>query len=147
MFSTPLWDGKRCASASWRIEASPGYPLVAPAIEDELFQIVGHALYNDESLDITYRTSRDSAPKQYRALPHALIEKGPLWYLIVKNKRRTAEGSLFPLRMDRIIEARPAGIDLTRDRTFSLDAYIRQDRGRASPSSNMRRCFPCPRFV
>ncbi|ABF10619.1 helix-turn-helix transcriptional regulator [Cupriavidus metallidurans] len=105
-----------------------GYPLVAPAIKDELFQIVGHALYNDESLDITYRTSRESAPKQYRALPHALIEKGPLWYLIVKNKRRTAEGSMFSLRMDRIIDARPAGIDLTRDRTFNLDAYIRKDK-------------------
>lgn len=105
-----------------------GYPLVAPAIRDELFQVVGHALYNDESLDITYRTSHDSAPKQYRALPHALIEKGPLWYLIVKNKRRTADGSMFPLRMDRIIDARPAGIDLIRDRAFSLDGYIRQDR-------------------
>ncbi|QBY55534.1 helix-turn-helix transcriptional regulator [Cupriavidus oxalaticus] len=105
------------------------YPLIAPSIREDFFEIVGHALYNDESLDITYRTSLEAEPKQYRAMPHALIEKGPLWYLVVKNRRNSGKPATpIPLRMDRIVDVKPAGIDLPRDKSFSLDKFIRQDR-------------------
>ena len=106
-----------------------GYPLIPPTIRDEFFQMVGHALYNDESLDITYRTTLDAEPKEYRAIPHALIEKGPLWYLVVQSRRSSGRPSdLFPLRMDRIVALKPAGIDLPRDQRFSLHKFIREDR-------------------
>jgi len=112
------------------IRLHSGYPLIPPTIRDDFFQIVGHALYNDESLDITYRTSLGAEPKEYRAIPHALIEKGPLWYLVVKNRRSSGGPAATPitLRMDRIVALKPAGIDLPRDKNFSLDNFIRKDR-------------------
>jgi len=106
-----------------------GYPFIPPTIRDELFQVIGHALYNDESLDITYRTALGAEPKKHRAIPLALVEKGPLWYLVVKT--RPTPGKLdepLTLRMDRIIDVKPAGVDLPRDKTFSLDKFIREDR-------------------
>lgn len=107
-----------------------GYPLTPPPVDEALFQTVGRALYNDDSLDIVYRKFESGryVSKQYRVLPYAIIEKGPLWYLVVKNKRRSAEGSFFPLRMDRIQQVTPAGPDLVRDKAFSLEGYIKCDK-------------------
>jgi len=106
-----------------------GYPLIPPTIQEKFFQIAGHALYNDESLDIIYRTSQGAEPKKYRVIPLALIEKGPLWYLVVKNRRNSGQPATpIPLRMDRIVDLKPAGIDLPRDKYFSLEKFISRDR-------------------
>lgn len=117
------WMGKTA-----RLNA--GYPLIPPTVDEALLDVIGRALYNDESLDVTYRNAQrgPEGVKQYRILPHAIVEKGPLWYLVARNKRRSGDGSFFPLRLDRIVAVKPAGIDMVRDKTFSLETYIKADK-------------------
>lgn len=117
------WMGKTA-----RLNA--GYPVIPPTIDETVMETVWRALYKDESLDITYKRSEISTDnvKKYRVLPYAIVEKGPLWYLVVRNKRRSDEGTPLQLRLDRILAAAPVGIDLVRDKKFSLASYITEDR-------------------
>ncbi|MGY8524944.1 helix-turn-helix transcriptional regulator [Paracidovorax citrulli] len=121
------------AARAWRgktARLNAGYPLIPPSINAAVFDAVWRALYNDESLDVTYRNSRveRDEPKRYRILPYAIVEQGPLWYLVVRNKRRSGQGTPFVLRLDRLIEVVPVGIDLIREKDFSLDEYVKRDK-------------------
>jgi predicted DNA-binding transcriptional regulator YafY len=122
--SAQAWIGKTA-----RVE--PGYPVLAPEIEDTVFDTVCAALYRDESLHITYRPA--DAPvgvvRDYVVLPYAIVEKAPFWYLVVSLRRSSGvQGDPFLLRMDRIASVEPRGYRMQRDASFDLTAFIRGEK-------------------
>jgi hypothetical protein len=118
------WMGKTA-----RLE--PGYPVIAPEIDDGIFDTVCGALYCDESLHIVYRPgdSPDGVTREYVVLPYAIVEKGPFWYLVVRGRRSSgAQGDPFLLRVDRIASAASRGFDARRDTSFELERFIRAEK-------------------
>jgi hypothetical protein len=118
------WIGKTA-----RVE--PGYPVLAPEIDDAVFDTVCAALYRDESLHIAYRPA--DAPmgvmRDYVVLPYAIVEKAPFWYLVVSLRRSSGmQGDPFLLRMDRIASVEPRGYGMQRDASFDLAAFIRGEK-------------------
>lgn len=118
------WIGKTA-----RVE--PGYPVLAPEIDDAVFDMVCAALYRDETLYIAYCPA--DAPlgvkRDYVVLPYAIVEKAPFWYLVVSLRRSSgAQGDPFLLRMDRIVSVEPRGYGMQRDAAFDLAAFIRGEK-------------------
>ncbi|SOZ17169.1 WYL domain-containing protein [Cupriavidus taiwanensis] len=109
-------DSNLAAARQWlgkTARLNAGHALIAPDIDEALFQTIGRALYDDHTLDIHYKSYNESAPGRYvtrkhRILPYALIEKGPLWYLVAKIKGKEDNTAL---RLDRIRSAAPVGAD------------------------------------
>lgn len=108
-----------------------GYPLLAPVIRDEVFRELCRALYRDESVELCYKNARRGEPeKSYRVLPYALVEKGPLWYLVARKKGKliSNEKSIRVFRLDRVVQIKIVGMDMSRDSRFDLETFIRCDR-------------------
>lgn len=118
------WIGKTA-----RLDA--GYPLIPAEVNEETFKIIWKALYKDECLDILYKNAQvaSNESKRHRILPYAIVEKGPVWYLVVKKRRSSGDSDPFLLRIDRILEVKTAGFDMKRDPKFDLDAYIKNEKG------------------
>jgi predicted DNA-binding transcriptional regulator YafY len=117
------WLGK-----TTRLDA--GYGLSAPPVRREVLDVLLDALYRDQCVSVTYQNGRigDAAPRQFTVLPLALVEKGPLLYLVADRPRSEGGTKRHLLRMDRIHAAGASDTVLQRDAGFSLDAYIRQER-------------------
>lgn len=118
------WLGKTA-----RLEA--GYPLIAPAIDAAIFDTVLTALYRDETLAIRYRRADQGEGdiRAYQVLPYAIVEKGPYWYLVVRQRRSSGrQGDAFLMRCDRIVEAANVGHVLARESGFDLDDFIQRER-------------------
>lgn len=118
------WIGKTA-----RVE--PGYPVLAPEIDDAVFDTVCAALYRDESLHIAYcpADAPEGVMRDYVVLPYAIVEKSPFWYLVVRLRRSSgAQGDPFLLRMDRIESLEPCGYSMQRDASFDLAAFIRGEK-------------------
>lgn len=122
--SAQAWIGKTA-----RLE--PGYPVLAPEIDEGVFDTVCAALYRDESLHIVYRPAdaAEGMTRDYLVLPYAIVEKGPFWYLVVSLRRSSgAQGHPFLLRMDRIVSVELRGYLMERDASFDLAAFIRAEK-------------------
>jgi hypothetical protein len=118
------WIGKTA-----RLE--PGYPVIAPEIDDDVFDTVCGALYRDESLHIVYRPgdAQDGLMREYVVLPYAIVEKGLFWYLVVRGRRSSGvQGDPFLLRVDRIASVELRGFDAKRDTAFELETFIRSEK-------------------
>lgn len=124
LVSAKAWIGKT-------VRLDGGYPLIPPAIDPETFHGLLGALYRDETLSIRYRKAdqSDGGGKVYEVLPYALVEKGPFWYLVVRNRRSSGrQGDPFLMRCDRILEARNIGYVLERDPDFDLDGFVQNEK-------------------
>ncbi|WP_439685918.1 hypothetical protein MNJPNG_25570 [Cupriavidus oxalaticus] len=122
--SAQAWIGKTA-----RVE--PGYPMLAPEVDDAVFDAVCAALYRDESLAIAYRAADvpEGGLRDYLVLPYAIVEKAPFWYLVVSLRRSSgAQGAPFLLRMDRISTVQSRGFIMQRDAGFDLATFIRGEK-------------------
>lgn len=112
------------ADKTVRIEA--GYPLIAPRLDGQLLDTVRHALYRNEALKVLYRNSKLAGePACFDVVPLALVERGPLMFLVACRRRRNGEFRRYILRMDRMIKATSTGLPGTPDPAFNLDTYVR----------------------
>ncbi|WP_342050448.1 MULTISPECIES: helix-turn-helix transcriptional regulator [unclassified Cupriavidus] len=125
--ATPLSAANAWLGKTTRIEV--GYPLIAPAIEQNVIDGVLDALYRDACITVAYRSARlDSGASQFDVLPLALVEKGPVLFLVADRPRRAGGTKRYLLRLDRIGAVAPCNTVLARDPAFSLDTYIREER-------------------
>lgn len=106
------------------------YPLIAPQVRAGVLDAVLDALYRDGCIEIHYQNGRTSTvePRQFTVLPLALVEKGPVLYLVADRPRTEGGTKRHLLRMDRIHAVAACDAVLARDAAFSLDAYVREER-------------------
>jgi len=106
------------------------YPLIAPRVPAGVLDVVLDALYRDACVEIQYRNGRTSTvePRRFAILPLALVEKGPVLYLVADRPRADGGTKRHLLRMDRIHAAMTCDAVLARDAAFSLDTYVRDER-------------------
>ncbi|VWD02646.1 helix-turn-helix transcriptional regulator [Burkholderia lata] len=127
-------DSRLLGARAWMgktVRLNAGYPLIAPEVSPGIFDAVLTALYRDETLAIRYckADQQSGSVREYIALPYAIVEKGPCWYLVVRGRRSSGrQGDAFLIRCDRIIEVRNLGHDLKREDDFDLETFIRDDR-------------------
>jgi predicted DNA-binding transcriptional regulator YafY len=66
-----------------KIRAVPAMqPLTPPALSDEVQRIVYEALLLDRQLNVVYRKRTDPEPQTYSVQPLAVVQRGPVLYLI-----------------------------------------------------------------
>lgn len=106
------------------------YPLIAPTVRTGVLDAVLDALYRDACIEIRYQNARTSTaePRRFTVLPLALVEKGPVLYLVADRARTEGGIKRHLLRMDRIHEVDTSATVFARDPQFSLDAYVREER-------------------
>ncbi|WP_373377334.1 helix-turn-helix transcriptional regulator [Cupriavidus nantongensis] len=106
------------------------YPLIAPQVREGVLDAVLDALYQDGCVEIHYQNGRTSTvePRRFTILPLALVEKGPVLYLVADRPRTEGGTKRHLLRMDRIHAAATCDAVLARDAAFSLEAYVRDER-------------------
>jgi len=96
---------------------SPSLPLIPPKIDSEVLSTVQEALFNDEQLDVDYRSLGDEEPRTRRLHPFAIVNCGAVTYLIASSSEHEDVHSYAIHRVSkatRIYEAviRPEGFDL-----------------------------------
>ena len=106
------------------------YSLIAPQVREGVLDVVLDALYQDACIEIYYQNGRTSTvePRRFTILPLALVEKGPVLYLVADRPSTGGGTKRHLLRMDRIHAAAACDVVLARDTAFSLDAYVRDER-------------------
>lgn len=122
-----LIDARAWATKTVRIDA--GYPLMSPPIDDRILNAIRQALYSTQVLSIRYRNSRidSETPATFDAVPLALVERGPVLYLVVSRQRRDGSFKQYQLRLDRFVDAVCTDIPGEPDPAFDLEAYVRQN--------------------
>lgn len=124
---------QQAAARAWlekTIRLEVGYPLLAPKIHADVLDTVLDALYRDTCVSLVYQNGRTSTtePAHFNVLPLALVEKGPVLYLVADRPRTRGGVKRHLLRVDRILEASACDTLLVRDASFHLDAYVRQEK-------------------
>ncbi|MBN3754881.1 WYL domain-containing protein [Paraburkholderia sp. Tr-20389] len=105
---------------------SGGFALHYPVIDRELFSTVSRALFEERQLEIVYRPRHNTENDRPKVvLPYGLVEVGGLVYLVAGM-----EGKPHPTmyRMDRLTSAKALLEPFAYPASFSLDAYVRQQR-------------------
>lgn len=122
-----LVDARAWATKTVRIDA--GYPLRSPPICEEILNAIRRALYATRVLKVCYRNSRldSEAPAEFPIVPLALVERGPVLYLVAS--RLSSDGSFkrYQLRLDRFVSATCTEVPGEPDPDFDLDAYVRHN--------------------
>jgi predicted DNA-binding transcriptional regulator YafY len=105
---------------------SGGFSLHYPSVNRELFAIVSRSLFEERKLEIVYRPRNNAANERAKViLPLGLVEVGGLVYLVGGTEGR-AEPTMY--RMDRLWKAKSLPESFAYPPTFSLDAYVKQQR-------------------
>jgi len=105
---------------------SGGFSLHYPVIDRELFAIVSRALFEERKLEIVYRPRHNTDNERARIiLPLGFVEVGGLVYLVGGTPGKT-EPTMY--RMDRFTRASALLETFDYPPTFSLDAYVKQQR-------------------
>jgi len=122
-----LVDARAWATKTVRIDA--GYPLISPLIEGEILNEIRRALYATRVLSISYQNSRldSDAPASFPVVPLALVERGPVLYLVASRRRRDGSFKRYQLRLDRFVSAFCTEEPGEPDPGFDLDAYVRHN--------------------
>ncbi|WP_027779923.1 WYL domain-containing transcriptional regulator [Paraburkholderia caledonica] len=105
---------------------SGGFALHYPSIDREQFATVSRALFEERQLEIVYRPRNNADNDRAKTvLPFGIVEVGGLVYLVAGM-----EGKPNPTmyRMDRIARAAARLESFVYPSSFSLDAYVRQQR-------------------
>lgn len=74
--------------SAWRNKVAsvpPTFPLLPPAIDDDVFASISQALFENRYLDIIYQAHRKK-PKSDTVMALALVRQEPRLYLVVKYK-------------------------------------------------------------
>jgi predicted DNA-binding transcriptional regulator YafY len=108
-----------------KVAAIPSHlTLRPPQIEPEILGTVQEALLEDKELDVEYQSLKDPAPNRRRLHPRALIQAGPVTYLVATrpDSEKDPEKAL-QYRLDRIHKAIITGRRTSRS-NFNLKAYL-----------------------
>lgn len=105
---------------------SGGFALHYPTIDREQFAEVSRALFEERQLEIVYRPRHDTDNDRAKVvLPFGLVEVGGLVYLVAGTQGK-ANPTMY--RLDRLSRAKALLESFTYPASFSLDAYVRQQR-------------------
>jgi len=99
----------------------PTQPLLPPAIAPDVLAAVQEALMAGEQVDADYRAANTDSPTEMRLHPLALVNRGPVTYLVA-TAWDYADIRLYALQ--RITAARRRFEPCRRPADFDLDAYI-----------------------
>ncbi|MGO4330155.1 helix-turn-helix transcriptional regulator [Cupriavidus sp. M-11] len=115
------------ATKTVRIDA--GYPLRSPPIREEILDAIRQALYATRVLTVCYQNSRldSDKPAEYPVVPLALVERGPVLYLVASRMRSNRSFKRYQLRLDRFVSAVCTDMPGEPDPDFDLDAYVRHN--------------------
>jgi predicted DNA-binding transcriptional regulator YafY len=102
-------------------QVAPTLPLLPPRITEGVLETVQAALLADEQLDALYQRPGADAPARQRLHPLALVQRGPITYLIA-TAFRYDELRLYAVH--RIYEAMRTGEPARRPPDFDLNGYI-----------------------
>jgi predicted DNA-binding transcriptional regulator YafY len=105
---------------------SGGFALHYPSIDRDQFATVSRALFDERQLEILYRPRNNADNDRPKTvLPFGIVEVGGLVYLVAGM-----EGKSNPTmyRMDRIARAAARLESFVYPSSFSLDAYVKQQR-------------------
>ncbi|MFM0375793.1 WYL domain-containing protein [Paraburkholderia strydomiana] len=105
---------------------SGGFALNYPVIDRETFATVSRALFEERKLGILYRPRHKADNDRGKiVLPFGLVEVGGLVYLVAGTEGKT-NPTMY--RMDRVARADAMLESFVYPASFSLDAYVRQQR-------------------
>ena len=100
---------------------APTLPLLPPKIAERVLETVQAALLADEQLDALYQRPGSDAPLRQRLHPLALVQRGPITYLIATAFHYD---DLRLYAVHRIYEAMLTGEPAQRPPDFDLNGYI-----------------------
>jgi len=108
------WMGKVATVA-------PTLALLPPKVDPEMLEAVQDALLADEQIDVSYKSAGKSAATEMRLHPLALVQRGPVTYLVA-GAFQYENARLFA--MHRFKKAVRVKEPVRRPKDFSLDRYI-----------------------
>ena len=126
--SSPKNDIERCY-AKWIYKVAVedgGFRLMVPVIDPKILATITRALFQEQRLDITYRSRTTFNLESRRIIgPLGLVEVGGLVYLV-----GTGTDQLEPkmYRLDRMTNAEMTMVAFDYPATFTLDAYVKEQR-------------------
>ena len=101
----------------------PSQPLLTPEVSEAVLTPLQEALLHDRQVRLHYRKAGASADNDYTLSPLALLQRGPVTYLVA-GAPAYQEPRLFALHRIRGIEVLEAPAERAAD--FDLDLFIRQ---------------------
>lgn len=105
---------------------SGGFALHYPSIDRDMFATVSRSLFEERKLEIVYRPRHNADNDRAKiVLPYGLVEVGGLVYLVAGTEGKT-DPTMY--RMDRLTRAAARLEPFAYPASFSLDAYVRQQR-------------------
>ncbi len=99
----------------------PALALIPPKIDPSVMDAVEDALLADQQLEVQYQTPDAAEPRYLRLHPLALVQRGPVTYLVATVYQYT-DTRLFAVH--RIKSAAGLQEKATRPRGFLIDGYI-----------------------
>lgn len=99
----------------------PTLPLTPPQIDTEVLQTVQSALLDEQQIDVDYQPMEADEPKARTLHPLALVQRGPVTYLVA-TAFEYSDIRLFALHRMSRAERLPKRAKVSQD--FDLDAYI-----------------------
>ncbi|OBX87234.1 helix-turn-helix transcriptional regulator [Moraxella nonliquefaciens] len=126
--------------SAWRNKVAsvpPTFPLLPPAIDDDVFASISQALFENRYLDIIYQAHRKK-PKPDTVMPLALVRQEPRLYLVVKYK---GYEDIRHLAVNRIKSATISLFDFERPDDFKLQDYIAKGHFSIGDGSQVRLSF------
>lgn len=101
--------------------APPAQPLLPPVIKPGVQHVIYEALLHNRQVHIAYHKRGATGPVEYTAHPLALIQRGPVTYLVC-TLFHYQDVLLLPLH--RILSAIALDDNVNHPKGFDLDAYI-----------------------
>lgn len=104
---------------------SDGLERLPPKINNDIFQTVAEALYEDKYLKIDYTNANSEIKINQRIMPLGLIHRGVRIYLVAQFDGKTKQHTL---ALNRVLKAKMSTLKFSRPAGFNLKNYV--DEGR-----------------
>lgn len=93
-------------------------PLLPPKVDADVFQQVSDALYNNQWLELTYRSANSKKASNYKVMPLGLLQQGPRMYLACRFDGYDDNRSL---ALHRMLSAKASTLTFERPKDFALN--------------------------
>ena len=113
----------------------PSLPLLPPAIDPDVLEMVTEALLANRQIDVDYHAMSDGETRSIRLHPLGLVSRVPATYLVA-TAFAYSDVRLYALH--RIVRASKTDEVVKRPEGFDLDAYIRSGALQFGTSENIR---------
>lgn len=103
------------------VSVTPTMPLQPPALDEQILRQLQQALLDEKQLDVRYHALHKNSIKCYRLNPLAMVQRGPVCYLIA-----TAEGHNEPRRfaVHRFLQVVQTDVPSQGQENFNLQQYL-----------------------